>query len=116
MKEYADRDALVQQMGFSSYEAYLLSDLWAFIRSKCFESPERKVCFKCERSGVLLVLHHADYSLSTLVGTNDRALVSVCVQCHKDAEFDRNGRKRSLAEANKILGWSDQSEFDDFGL
>lgn len=106
MKAYAKRDELLRQMGFASYEAYLKSDLWQWIKDRFKErwrGTDQWICGLCGTTDNLL-LHHRSYDLDVLCGTNTKhLLVPICPACHTKIEFDEQGKKRTLEDANRML-------------
>ena len=93
---YALRNALLRQLGFSSYNRYLGSELWAEIRTVVLERDDRR-CILCSKEAV--VVHHLDYSESTLRGESFDGMVSMCHDCHRKIEFTKRGVKRTLVGA-----------------
>jgi hypothetical protein len=94
-------------MGFATYDAYLKSDLWNWVRSNLSQLHMAEKCMKCGvRIG--LIWHHRWYSLSVLVGnvtaTQDVAcaysdkladtnpVVRLCCKCHEEIHFDADGK------------------------
>lgn len=45
MREYEARDAALRSIGFNSYQAYLLSDLWKSIRRRAMKKAKRDAPF-----------------------------------------------------------------------
>jgi hypothetical protein len=90
---------VLAKMGFQSYEAYLLSPLWAAIRQRKWEE-DGKVCWGCGEPADSV--HHADYSLGVLKGEALHRLFSVCEACHKMCEFFL-GVKLGPGEATRLL-------------
>ena len=99
MKTYQSRDKSLKILGFGSYEAYLLSDLWQEIREKVFMAKGRK-CFCCGRNANSV--HHTSYSFKTLSG-NDKAVIDnawpICGKCHKSVHFRKSGEFRKFRSA-----------------
>lgn len=84
MGTFGDRDSNLRLIGFESYEEYLSSDLWAFIRSRVLASIEDRC--ECCHSTIGLCLHHRSYSMPVLVGNFSnvhRHIVRLCVECHR---------------------------------
>lgn len=80
---FAERDAILKLIGFESYEQYLASDLWHWIRCSVLRSIDDKCECCLTTSG--LCLHHRDYSLPVLCGNFSnvhRKIVRVCNECH----------------------------------
>lgn len=97
LRAYLDRNQLLLTLGFSSYPEYLRSSLWRSIRLKRL----KKRCSLCPNPAAQL--HHLSYSKEVLLGLDGSKLVSLCRVCHNLIEFDHEGRKRALAEANSLL-------------
>lgn len=96
--DYAARDAVLLEMGFDGYAAYLASDLWKGIRAKNLHGN----CVVCDRRGE--VLHHIFYGKAVLDGTGiGKAIVVLCHRCHATIETTEVGTKRDLSEANNEL-------------
>lgn len=96
--DYASRDATLLRLGFSSYEAYLQSDLWKRIRSSAYMVHGR-VCMMCGDGAE--VVHHINYTEAVLAGKGDLdQLVPLCNKCHTDVEM-KGGVKRSFRSASK---------------
>lgn len=95
---YAERDRLLRQMGFRSYQHYLGSSLWAEIRERVLRRDGRR-CRIC--SVIATQVHHQRYDYATLRGKNPDNLMSLCHACHETVEFDDHDRKRSPAAARK---------------
>lgn len=103
---YRHRDKTLREMGYASYAEYLCSPLWKGIRRKAFFWNGTK-CRRCKSPAT--EIHHADYKRPTLQGTVMHALIPVCRDCHKQAEFEGD-RKTSHGEANAALGYVSQQE------
>lgn len=94
---YTERNRLLKELGFESYDAYLQSPLWKLIRSRLLKGR----CIVCREPGQ--VLHHISYSRDTLLGRDSRMLKVLCHRCHTRIEVTDKGHKRSLGEANREL-------------
>ena len=93
---YLQRNILLVELGFKTYEDYLLSNLWKRIRAKVLDRDERE----CRLCGVTsYMVHHLDYKKDTLLGKSFTGLVTICQLCHNKVEFNRYGEKRSLSDA-----------------
>ncbi len=95
---YAERNRLLSDMGFDSYEEYLGSELWKSIRTAKAEA--QPTCLLCPSPTA--EIHHLSYDLTTMTGGNSHRLVGLCASCHHHLEFD-GPSKRTLLEANQIL-------------
>lgn len=98
-RSYKNRSESLKKIGFKSYSDYLKSDLWTSIRDQVLcESPS---CIRCKKQADQV--HHADYFVETLLGTNTSRLFPICGHCHELAEHDHRGRKTTLGRANRFL-------------
>lgn len=99
MNRYSQRDAVLRDMGFSSYPDYLASGLWAGIRNRLFE-----VCSTCVCGNKATQVHHRTYKRRYMEGRGKihKFLTPVCSACHARIEFDRDG-KTPLGVANRRL-------------
>lgn len=99
MVDYEQRDRILQELGFNSYELYLLSPLWKSIRLKQFCRHNK--CLIC--NGKAEVVHHTTYRKKVLEGKSHAGLVSLCHACHQLIEIAENGWKRTLKSSNEKL-------------
>jgi len=99
MNRYQQRDAVLLQMGYASYKAYLSSPLWRKIRSRLM-----KVCGTCVCGQPATQFHHRTYKRRYLGGRGKihKYITPVCAKCHKEIEFD-GSEKLSLGWANAKL-------------
>lgn len=99
MEEYAERNDLLEDLGFKNYPAYLRSKLWKAIRKdKLDKEPD---CFSCAKPANQV--HHGKYTLENLTGLTGDDLYSICGRCHKWIEISKSGYKRSPENATKEL-------------
>lgn len=103
--DYAERAAAVKRLGFSSYQAYLDSPLWAEIRQRVL-LRDRGECRTCGRPAVQV--HHAQYDEATLAGAILRHLAAICSGCHRRVEFSgdtkRDGKAAGAEYARRRRG------------
>lgn len=92
------RNFVLQQYGYASYNDYLKSELWQSIRSQVLENA---ICV-CGCGKVANQVHHRAYSEANLLGKTFRGLTPINRDCHFNIEFDED-RKCSLGEANQKL-------------
>lgn len=99
MNRYAQRDAVLRDMGFASYDEYLASPLWSRIRARLF-----KVCDVCVCGEAATEVHHMTYKRRYMEGRGKihKFLIPVCRKCHQRIEFDDQG-KTPLGQANRVL-------------
>lgn len=96
---YSKRNAILKQMGFRSYSAYLNSGLWARIRAKKLAAHPK--CYGCDKKAAQV--HHGKYTYQNLSGLSDDGLYSVCGVCHFTSEFTHDDKKRSVRGARIAL-------------
>jgi hypothetical protein len=96
---YSERGIALSEIGFPSYSDYLSSGLWESIRFRVFEVDRN--CRGCGSNATQI--HHANYSVDTLLGRNLDWLMPICGICHHKIEFREDGSKRSMNEANEAL-------------
>ncbi len=89
---YSERNAVLSELGFDSYRAYLGSDLWREIRARVFANRGR-ACWVC-RVRWAPIVHHRSYSRENLSGRSIRGMVPVCGKCHQHIETFPGGKKR----------------------
>lgn len=97
---YAKRDALLREMGYKSYRAYMASELWATIRQQVLDR-DQATCVVCKKPATQV--HHKHYSIAALKGEWIKGMVSLCGGCHRMAEIDKHGRKTTNKRANQRL-------------
>lgn len=102
MLAYEERDTLLLEMGYASYQEYLRSNRWNRIRKRVLSANDNQ-CVLCGKPAN--TVHHTDYSKATLQGECIDGLVALCDICHNLAEFTAAGTKRTLDEANNTLGF-----------
>lgn len=96
---YEKRNAIIREMGYSSYADYLSSPLWWEIRSRVLDRDGHK-CRACGHHANQV--HHRKYSVLAMAGSDLSDLESICGKCHKRIEF-RYSTKRPLHMANTKL-------------
>lgn len=99
MKCYEERKTTLSYCGYASYPEYLASDDWKAIRKKKLTTDPK--CLLCDRTANQV--HHLDYRDGTLLGLWMGRVVSLCDECHCSIEFDDEGNKLQLHEANGVL-------------
>lgn len=72
----------LQFLGFQNYAHYQRSKLWKGIRQRVFALRGR-VCLQCQTARAR-VIHHTEYSLTTLQGLTIETLQPLCAACHDD--------------------------------
>jgi hypothetical protein len=90
--DYRKREATLRCLGFSSYAAYLGSELWRGIRARVRERDGGR-CRICLGKGCSV--HHRSYDSRTMRGEALEKLVWICRRCHDEIERDGEGKKRS---------------------
>ena len=101
MNRYKQRDEVLSQMGFPSYDDYLRSPLWARIRARVMKSCG-ELCI-CGQSAT--EIHHRSYKRRYMEGRGKVTtfLTAICRKCHHFIEFDEEGKKTPLGLANTRL-------------
>lgn len=91
---YRKRGESLASMGFKSYDSYLQSATWRRIRREKLQADPACECCPAEAECV----HHTSYSLAVLQGDDVAHLVSLCIKCHHDLEFNAHDRKRRFPD------------------
>jgi len=92
---YETRNAILSEMGFKTYAAYLRSDLWKAIRTRHMQGKCRLCEFKMANT-----LHHTSYTAEIMQSGCRNHLVPLCRTCHIVLEFNGFNEKGDLAKAN----------------
>lgn len=104
---YTQRDAhlarvkILQDIGFKTYSEYLASPLWKGIHRSVIRR-DQGLCQVCRKAPALQV-HHRKYTRQTLLGQDLQSLISICVECHRDAEIARSGKQLTTRSANNRM-------------
>lgn len=96
---YAVRNAILADLGYPTYKAYLESSLWNAIRQRVLSKLGRG-CYVCGFTA--RTIHHRQYAREVLTGDTLDGLTPLCKECHNKIEFAEN-LKLSLSEANTRL-------------
>lgn len=98
---YRERNVVLKQMWFESYERYIRSPLWQSIRERVLERDGR-ACRGCGRFA--RQAHHTSYAADVMSGDNIEPIQAICGKCHLGIEFTRKRTKKlSLSAANGKL-------------
>lgn len=95
MASYLDRNTILKELEYDSYEDYLKSKLWLDIRSEIFS--KQKKCYLCNKKSK--VVHHYRYTKENLSGLSYDDMYALCHKHHYKIEFDNEGQKLSLVDA-----------------
>lgn len=98
-QQYTQRNAILLQLGFSSYKNYLNSAIWQDIRYKVLLPSSR--CRACGKKATQV--HHNRYLLEDMNGACLAQLIPVCGKCHHACEFNRIGLKIGPERATEKL-------------
>jgi uncharacterized Zn finger protein (UPF0148 family) len=90
---------LLSPLGFSRYDDYLNSPLWAGIRTRVFESKGR-TCLRCLTAKANQI-HHERYDLATMRGDTLLHLTPICGDCHQSEHGISKKPSTSPAKARK---------------
>ena len=82
-QKYEQREESLRLLGFGSYEQYLSSPIWYFLR-KIAMKKARGMCRGCNINKATQV-HHTSYSPRVLLGHRLDKIVPVCDMCHEMA-------------------------------
>lgn len=99
LETYELRDKLLKKLGYPSYQEYLCSERWWKIKEKVLVAYENR-CILC--SSKATEVHHLSYRAKVLMGKKMDQLVPLCRSCHVKVEFHPDGKKRMLAQAQKV--------------
>ena len=77
-----ERKHVLENMGFQSYDEYLKSDLWKFIRGRVFRR-DGELCRGCRQPATQG--HHRRYGYRELMGFDITHIESLCAACHNTA-------------------------------
>lgn len=94
------RQESLRELGFETYRKYLATDLWCRIKSRVLTRHKAR-CACCGRKAK--IVHHRQYDVGTLNGTDLQWLVAVCGRCHKRIEFSGDQKRTDLVEKDRIL-------------
>lgn len=96
---YQERNNILAQMGFLSYQEYRESELWKIIKKHVLERDyyycRGKLCNNRSRT-----VHHFTYNRPTLEGQSPYTLITLCETCHRKVEFIGN-KKRNFRDVQK---------------
>ena len=95
-RTYAERNALLREIGFADYQEYLASDLWRGISARVMAKGKR--CWVCRRRASARQCHHDQYTRRNLLGETTEGIYPVCPICHRALEF-KAGKKLDLLAA-----------------
>lgn len=95
--DYRKRDESLRVLGFSSYQDYLNSPIWYFLR-KLVMKRAKGLRQSCQINRATQV-HHESYSPKCLLGHQMKKLVAVCPMCHEmahESEWTRQADMRQV--------------------
>ena len=95
---YESRQKYLEELGFSSYADYRLSDLWKEVRAKVFKQFGNQ-CQLCGEPAT--EAHHNRYHKNDLIGKRIKFIKPLCRRCHQSIEFDDRGFKRPVDRVHK---------------
>lgn len=109
--DYEIRDRNLLELGYYSYGQYLKSSKWKEIKEKV--APRSKKCVRCGKAAEQI--HHGNYDIKTLDGQDMQFLFPVCRRCHRNAEVDKKGKKKTIYAANHYLHALTDEQFKYYG-
>jgi 5-methylcytosine-specific restriction endonuclease McrA len=102
-EQYQQRAESLRTLGFSSYQDYLRSPIWRFVRGLVMKRC-RGQCESCRINRASQV-HHTSYSVKVLLGHKLKRLVGVCDMCHEmahETELDPTVRKERRRQRHEL--------------
>lgn len=90
-RSYESRQVALNELGFTSYKAYLESALWRRVRSKVY-AVKGNYCYLCNEPAN--AVHHNRYHKNDLTGKTLRNLFPICGKCHESIEFSKRKHKK----------------------
>ncbi len=86
----------------SDYQLYLASPAWRLLRDRVL-CRDANLCRCCGKAAQ--VVHHRDYSNTTMSGESLDGLISLCKKCHKTIHRDERGKRLGVraTEANLLV-------------
>ena len=96
---YKERNKMLKELGYNSYDDYRASITWTRIKGKILGIDTK--CAICDKPNC--VTHHRSYSKEVLLGEDMTQLIPLCRECHKDVEFFKDGSKRMMDEVEARL-------------
>ena len=99
-ESYKERESVLWDMNYISYDDYKQSNLWDSIRRRVFELKGTKCCMCRNRANQI---HHASYRMDVMTGQNIMPLFPICEYCHRRIEFNRDGTKRMFSEVQRYF-------------
>ena len=95
--DYRSRNYWLGKIGFKTYQDYLKSQMWRFIR----DSTDMRLCSCCDKPATQI--HHSRYHKHDLTGKTRRNLHPICGACHQAIEYNPDGTKATLVQANEAM-------------
>lgn len=71
---------LLRQLGFDSYQEYLISPLWIEIRNRVLRAAKHRCLYCGERA---TQVHHEFYTIESLRGDSVWGMAASCPECHE---------------------------------
>lgn len=96
---YARRNKILRKLGYLSYDEYLRSYTWSYIRGIVLQ--KNPTCEFCGNPATQV--HHSRYTRGNLSGKSLKRLHSVCSSCHRLGEFTCAGQKLSPTDATRRM-------------
>lgn len=95
--QFGLRNRILKANGYKSYQEYLLSDEWKFVRAIAKTKPQNKQCSVC-RGIDNLEMHHVTYKLICTKDYVSQAnkIIALCRKCHDDVHDRISGSLKTI--------------------
>lgn len=95
--QFGLRNRILKANGYRSYQEYLLSDEWKYVRAIAKTRPQNKQCSVC-RGMNNLEMHHVTYKLICTKDYVSQAnkIKALCRKCHGDVHDRISGSLKTI--------------------
>lgn len=104
----------LKQLGFTTYQSYLASDLWHKFKEIYFSSSMPRTCMGCRNS--IVMLHHITYQRLGEERLSD--VIPLCFKCHRKVHRFHDSTLTPLSRPDIALkvcsGWSVEATKEKF--
>jgi hypothetical protein len=103
-KQFCHRNKNLKKLGFANYKEYLKSDYWKKIKERwnCLRKSKKywNMCYVCDGQKNL-ILHHLNYSITTLLKFVGSHMLPVCNDCHNKIHTLEHNEGIGIRQATK---------------
>jgi hypothetical protein len=110
---YNERNAFLAIRGYTSYQGYLASPLWKFIRRRVFDEKGSS-CYLCTKSAHMI--HHERYTEDNLVGRSLQWMRPICRGCHDKIEVCDGRKRMDLSDVERAAAQHKKETFRHTGF